>query len=65
MNPTATTLASNKEDILSQSQMLKTTDRDAFIKSQIKEIDGLHKFDVMDLNPIAKLPPRACLLSSM
>jgi hypothetical protein len=65
MNPTAATQASNKEDILTQSQMLKANDRNAFLESQIKEIDGLHKFDVMDLNPIAKLPPRARLLSSI
>jgi hypothetical protein len=64
-NPTAATEASNKEDILTQSQMLKANDRNAFLESQIKEIDGLHKFDVMDLNPIAKLPPRARLLSSI
>jgi hypothetical protein len=58
-------IASNKEDTLMQSQMLKTLDKDAFIKSQVTKIDGLQKFDVMDLHLIAHLPPRARLLSSI
>jgi len=40
-------------------------DKDAFIKSQVTKIDGLHKFDVMDLHLIAHLPPWARLLSSI
>jgi hypothetical protein len=46
-----------------QSQMLKTPDKEAFIGSQVSEIDGLNKFDVMDLHPVAHLPPCARLLS--
>ncbi len=57
--------ASNKEDILMQSQMFRTTDKAAFIGSQKTEIEGLQKFVVMDLHHISDLPPWACLLSSI
>jgi len=63
--PASTSVATNKEDILTQSQMLKTSDREEFIASQTTEISGLHKFDVMDIHHISKLPPRARLLSSI
>jgi hypothetical protein len=56
-------MGSNKEDILAQSQMLKTEDRQEFIKYQQSEIDGLCKFDVMDILSIKDLPPHARLLS--
>jgi hypothetical protein len=49
-------IGSNKEDILTQSQMLKTTDRDKFIECQHSEIAGLKKFGVMDIHPITELP---------
>jgi len=49
-------IGSNKEDILTQSQMLKTTDRDKFIECQHTEIAGLKKFDDMDIHPITELP---------
>lgn len=58
-------LVSNNEDILTQSQMLKTSDKEHFITSQKGEIEGLLKFDVMDIHPIASLPRSAKLLSSI
>jgi hypothetical protein len=51
--------ASNKEDVLTQSQMLKAADSAQFIASQQSEIDGLTKFDVMDIDHISSLPPKA------
>lgn len=58
-------MSSNKEDILTQSQMLKTEDKAKFIESQKAEIEGLLKFDVMDIHPIAQLPPEARLLHAI
>jgi len=58
-------MGSNKEDILTQSHMLKTEDKQEFIKCQRNEIEGLRKFDVMDILSIKDLPPRARLLSSI
>jgi hypothetical protein len=55
----------NKEDTLTQSQMLKTDDKDAFIAAQIPEIRGLEKMGVFDYKAIHNLPPRARLLSSI
>jgi len=36
--------------------MLKTEDRDQFVASQKTEIEGLQKFDVMDIEHISSLP---------
>jgi hypothetical protein len=58
-------LASNNDDILTQIQILKTSDKEHFIMSQKGEIEGLLKFDVMDIHPIASLPRSAKLLSSI
>jgi hypothetical protein len=55
----------NKEDTLTQSQMLKTTDANLFIKAQTPEIRGLEKMGVFKYSPIHTLPPRARLLSSI
>jgi hypothetical protein len=55
----------NKEDTLTQSQMLKAPDLDKFIASQVPEIRGLEKMDVFEYKPISTLPHRARLLSSM
>jgi hypothetical protein len=55
----------NKEDTLTQSQMLKTPDYNDFIKSQIPEIRGLEKLNVFEYNHISTLPPTAKLLSSI
>jgi hypothetical protein len=53
------------EDILTQSQMLKATDSQEFINCLKAEIDGLRKFDVMDIHHTSTLPAKAKLLSSI
>jgi len=58
-------VASNKEDVLTQSQMLKASDSQCFIQSQNDEIAGLEKFYVMDIHPISSLPKSTKLLSSI
>jgi hypothetical protein len=58
-------VASNKEDVLTQFQMLKASDSQCFIQSQSDEIAGLEKFDVMDIHPISSLPKSTKLLSSI
>jgi hypothetical protein len=55
----------NKEDTLTQSQMLKTDDKGAFIAAQLPEIRGLEKMNVFEYKDIHTLPPRARLLSSI
>ncbi len=45
--------------------MLKTEDRDQFVASQKTEIEGLQKFDVMDIEHISSLPQGVRLLSSI
>lgn len=55
----------NKEDTLTQSQMLKATDSQQFITVQLPEIRVLEKMDVFKYLPIDCLPPRARLLSSI
>jgi hypothetical protein len=45
--------------------MFKADDAAKFIECQADEINGLRKFDVMDICPISSLPPRARLLSSI
>jgi hypothetical protein len=55
----------NKEDILTQSQMFKTEDKESFIACQQDNIAGLKKFKVMDIEHILQLPPKAKLLSSI
>jgi hypothetical protein len=47
----------NSEDILTQSQMFKASDMDAFLGSQQAEITNLLKTDVMEPHPIHDLPP--------
>jgi hypothetical protein len=54
----------NKEDTLTQSQMLKTSDHNHFI-AQIPEIRGLEKMELFQYKGIHELPPRAKLLSSI
>lgn len=56
---------SNREVILMQSQMLKMPDRDSFIQSQKTEIEGLLKFDVIDIHPMQSLPRSSKLISSI
>ena len=45
--------------------MFKTEDRDQFVASHKTEIEGLQKFDVMDIEHISSLPQGARLLSSI
>lgn len=45
--------------------MFKTSDKEAFIESQKIEIEGLRKFDVIDIHHISNLPLWALLLSSI
>jgi hypothetical protein len=63
--PLAFNACNNKEDILTQSQMLKTEHSADFIACQRNEIDGLQKFKVMDIEHISNLPARAKLISSI
>jgi hypothetical protein len=63
--PTAYTACNNKEYILTQSQMLKASDSDAFIECQHAEKAGLKQFGVMDIEHISQLPTKAKLLSSI
>jgi hypothetical protein len=58
-NPIASNACNNKEDILTQSQMFKAEDASKFIACQEDEINGLQKFDVMDICPISSLPPKS------
>jgi hypothetical protein len=55
----------HKDDILTQSQMLKTQDCAEFIACQKSKIAGLQKFDVMNTHPISHLLQRAKLISSI
>ena len=65
-NPIAfATGAKNNPDILSQGQMLKATDREKFITSQLPEIQGLVDADVFEYRSMADLPPRARLLNAI
>ena len=57
--------AKNNPDILSQGQMLKATDREKFIASQLPEIQGLVDADVFEFRSMSDLPPRACLLNAI
>jgi len=52
----------NKQDTLTQSQMLKTPDFQEFLKVQESEIRGLERMEVFQY---AQLPPKARLLSSI
>jgi hypothetical protein len=47
----------NKDDALIQSQMFNVPNTDKFIQCQKDEIEGLTKFDVMDIHHISDLPP--------
>jgi len=55
----------NKEDTLTQSQMLRTHDMEKFISSQIPEIRGLKAMCVFAYKTIETLPTCARLLSSI
>ncbi len=53
----------NKEDALSQSQMLKASGTNAFINLQVPENQGLEKMGVVGYHHISTLTPKAKLLS--
>mmetsp|Transcript_21733 Transcript_21733/g.31143 ORF Transcript_21733/g.31143 Transcript_21733/m.31143 type:complete len:655 (-) Transcript_21733:1247-3211(-) len=55
----------NKEDTLTQSQMLNAPDAEAFIKAQPTEISGLEDFGVFQYESISKLPPSDRLLNAI
>jgi hypothetical protein len=55
----------NKEDTLTQSQMLKSSDSSQFIQAQVSEIRGLERMHVFDYKTMDSLPPNARLLSSI
>jgi hypothetical protein len=55
----------NKEDVLTQSHMLKAADMDKFLTSQVPEIRGLEAMNVFQYKPMHSLPARAHLLSSI
>ena len=55
----------NNPDILSQCQMLKATDQEKFIASQLPEIQGLVDADVFEFCSMSELLPRACLLNAV
>lgn len=59
------TAMQSTEDVLSQSQMLKATDRAEFEKVQIPEIRGLEKLGVFQYHNIRSLPKTAQLLNSI
>ncbi len=63
--PTAHLACNSMNDILTQSQMLKTEGAVHFVKLQQEEIAGLMKVDVMDVHHIDNLQPRAKLISSI
>jgi len=59
-------IVDNKTNTLTQSQMLKTAeDSHKFISSQVKEIEGLLKMGVFDVQHISTIPAYAKLLSSI
>lgn len=63
--PVANMAYDNKNNILTQSLMLKTEDSDKFFACQPDEIKGLYDPDIIEIRHISNLPPRAKLLSSI
>jgi hypothetical protein len=63
--PHACPAVDNKADTLTQSQMLRDSDRAQFIASQHAEIRGLLKLEVFDVRHISTKPQTAKLLSSI
>jgi hypothetical protein len=61
----STSTYDNKQDILTQSQMLKAPDVEHFIASQIPEFENLKKSKVMEVHSITTLPATGKLLSSI
>jgi hypothetical protein len=63
--PAAVSVADNKNNILTQGQMLWAPDKDRFIACQADEINTLNDMDIMDILPFAQLPSHARLLSAI
>jgi hypothetical protein len=55
----------NKEDTLTQSQMLRSPDSEQFIAAQLNKIRGLENMNVFEYKDIRELPTQAKLLSSI
>lgn len=55
----------NKANTVTQFQMLKTSDKAAFLATQPKEIEGLIKMGVFDIKHVSTKPKDAHLLSSI
>jgi hypothetical protein len=57
--------ATQVQDTLTQSAMLKAADKQDFIKAQHPEIAGLERKGVFSYHPINTLPPKARLLNAI
>ena len=55
----------NKEDTLTHSQMLHTSDSSDFIQAQLPEVCGLEKMELFAYKLVSELPPHAKLLRSI
>ena len=55
----------SSSDALSQSQMLKASDQDEFVKAQVPEIEGLTEAGVFEYHFMSELPPTAHLLNAI
>jgi hypothetical protein len=55
----------NKADTLTQSQMLKDSDRDQIISSQAAEVNGLNKMEVFEVLLMHTKPAQAKLLNAI
>ena len=65
LNAYAASRASNNDDVLTHSQMMKATDRDEFLKAQVKEIDGLTEKNVWKLVRRPALPADAHVINGV
>jgi hypothetical protein len=55
----------NKNDILTQGQMLRAPDKDKFVQCQRDEMQSLKDLDIMDVLPMSQLPHKVRLLNSI
>ena len=55
----------NKEDILTQGDMLKAPDREKFLEAQAPELEGLQDMEVFEFVKISDLPPKTKLLNAI
>lgn len=61
-HPMVFSTCNNKEDILTQSQMFKATYCPNFIACQHDKINGIKKFDVMDIKHISTLSSKGKII---